>query len=59
MQILATEPSLEEGPAPAERGNGFAFGEAESRDVALAHCNRLFESLNAEDRVAWADSLGE
>jgi phosphoadenosine phosphosulfate reductase len=54
MQFLATESSLEEVPAPDERGNDFAIGEAESRDVALARCNRLFESMNAEERVAWA-----
>jgi phosphoadenosine phosphosulfate reductase len=31
-----------------------AFDEDESRDRALAHCNKLFASRDAEDRVAWA-----
>ena len=31
-----------------------ALGEAESREAALAHCNKRFESVDAEERVRWA-----
>lgn len=31
-----------------------AYDEDESRERALAHCNKLFASRNAEDRVEWA-----
>ena len=32
----------------------FAVDEASSREAAVAHCNRVFAGLGAEDRVAWA-----
>lgn len=40
--------------APAAEGPGILFDEAETRAQAVAHCNAHFESLSAEDRVAWA-----
>ncbi|MBL8197459.1 MAG: phosphoadenosine phosphosulfate reductase family protein, partial [Chromatiales bacterium] len=30
------------------------FNEQETRAQAVAHCNQNFESLSAEERVAWA-----
>jgi phosphoadenosine phosphosulfate reductase len=47
--LLATQ----EPPARSD-GAGLLFDEAETRAQAVAHCNQHFESLSAEDRVAWA-----
>lgn len=33
---------------------GVAYDEKESRQAALAHCNRAFATMEAEERVAWA-----
>jgi phosphoadenosine phosphosulfate reductase len=37
-----------------EGADGFALDEEQSRQRALDHCNKLFTSLTAEQRVAWA-----
>ncbi|UCG73416.1 MAG: phosphoadenylyl-sulfate reductase [Chromatiales bacterium] len=39
---------------PDRRADFDALGEEESRERALAHCNRCFAELGAEQRVAWA-----
>lgn len=45
--------TLEKPTTVAERP-GILFDEAETRAQAVAHCNQHFESLSAEERVAWA-----
>jgi phosphoadenosine phosphosulfate reductase len=45
--------STQERPARNE-GPGILFDEQETRAQAVAHCNSHFESLSAEERVAWA-----
>ena len=45
--------TLGSAPTPAE-GPGILFNEQETRAQAVAHCNQNFESLSAEERVAWA-----
>lgn len=34
--------------------NFSAYGEEETRQLAVAHCNRVFADMTAPDRVAWA-----
>lgn len=41
-------------PPASDSPPGQTFDEASTRDQAAAHCNRLFASLPAEARVAWA-----
>jgi phosphoadenosine phosphosulfate reductase len=41
-------------PAALTEGPGILFDEQETRAQAVAHCNQNFESLSAEERVAWA-----
>jgi phosphoadenosine phosphosulfate reductase len=45
--------STQERPTRNE-GPGILFDEQETRAQAVAHCNSHFESLSAEERVAWA-----
>ncbi len=52
MPAAASLVSTQEKPA-AERP-GVLFDEVETRARAVAHCNQNFESLSAEERVAWA-----
>lgn len=53
MPAAATLLSTLESPLATE-GPGILFDEAETRAQAVAHCNQHFESLSAEERVAWA-----
>ncbi len=46
--------STPERPAAVTDGPGLLFDELETRAQAVAHCNQHFESLSAEERVAWA-----
>jgi phosphoadenosine phosphosulfate reductase len=41
-------------PAALTEGPGILFDEQETRAQAVTHCNQNFESLSAEERVAWA-----
>lgn len=54
MPAAATLVSTQERPAARREGSGILFDEAETRAQAVAHCNQHFESLSAEERVAWA-----
>ena len=54
MPAAATLVSTLEKPATVAERPGILFDEAETRAQAVAHCNQHFESLSAEDRVAWA-----
>ena len=40
--------------SPIEMLDRIAVGEAESRQLTLAHCNRQFEKQSAEERVRWS-----
>ncbi len=53
MPAAATLVSTLEKPAATEQP-GILFDEVETRARAVAHCNQNFESLSAEERVAWA-----
>lgn len=46
--------STQEEPAAVAERPGILFDEVETRARAVAHCNQNFESLSAEERVAWA-----
>ncbi len=57
MQSLAIKPQFDEVDDRCEALNaadGFAYDEKESRQAALAHCNRVFATLAAEKRIEWA-----
>ena len=53
MPSAATLVSTSDRPVLTE-GPGILFDEQETRAQAVAHCNQNFESLSAEERVAWA-----
>jgi phosphoadenosine phosphosulfate reductase len=50
----ATLASTPDRPVALTEGPGILFDEQETRAQAVAHCNQNFESLSAEQRVAWA-----
>jgi len=50
-QITTPEPG---GPAAALHSGALTLGEQESRNAAIAHCNELFATLSAEERVEWS-----
>ncbi len=57
MQSLAIKPQFDEVDdrcAALDAANGFTYDEKESRQAALAHCNRVFATLAAEKRIEWA-----
>lgn len=54
MPAAATLVSTQKRPAARSEGSGILFDEAETRAQAVAHCKQHFESLSAEERVAWA-----
>ena len=53
MPAAATLVSTLEKPTTVAERPGILFDEVETRAQAVAHCNQHFESLSAEDRVAW------
>ena len=51
---LQTTVELPDLPCLDEAVGGYAYDEAASRRLALAHCNALFADRTAEERVEWA-----